>query len=261
MRRINQGFSLIELMVVIATIAILAAILLPALSRAMARARQTHCASNVRQLGIGLQQFASEFHTYPLVVDTDYDKSNRPTNFNVWSEAIEYQIAGDDHRSSPRFWQKAVWKCPGVTSTGFLKDTFQYYGYNSYGLGVSSNSLGLGGHYGFTNATAPGRPPVVKPPVTTSEVMSPSDMIAIGDGLHGNRSDIFSGQDLLWRHDSYTGFRDGTSAEARHSGKVTVSFCDGHIESPTVKALFEDISDVAYMRWNRDHKAHRERLP
>lgn len=245
-------------MVVIATIAILAAILLPALNRALGRARQTHCVNNVRQLGLGLQQFVSDVHTYPLAIDAEYGKSNRPTKITTWTRTIENQFAVDGRRGSTR---NGVWLCPGVTSTGYLKDRFTYYGYNAYGLGVNSNSWGLGGHYGFTNTIPSGRLPVVKPPVTPSEVFSPSEMIAIGDGLHGNRTDIFSGQDLLWRHDSFTGFRDATPAKARHFGKANIVFCDGHVESPTIAALFEDTSDAAYMKWNRDHQPHRERLP
>ncbi len=47
---------------------------------------------------------------------------------------------------------------------------------------------------------------------------------------------------------------------ARHHGKASVVFCDGHVETPTLKFLFEDTSDAALVRWNRDHLPHRERL-
>ncbi len=39
-----------------------------------------------------------------------------------------------------------------------------------------------------------------------------------------------------------------------------VVFCDGRVESPTLKFLFEDTSDAALSRWNRDHLPHREKL-
>jgi prepilin-type N-terminal cleavage/methylation domain-containing protein len=144
-RQDRDGFSLIELMVVIAIIGILAALLLPALNRAVGRARQTQCMNNVRQLGLGLQQFVSDNHFYPLSVDAEFDKSNHPTNFNTWTEAIEYQLSGGDHRSNPSFWNKGAWLCPGVKSKGILDQSFNSYGYNAYGFGVNSNSLGLGG--------------------------------------------------------------------------------------------------------------------
>lgn len=249
-------------MVVITIIAILASLLLPALSRAMGRARQTECANNVRQLGLGLEQLVSDHQSYPLSVDAEFNNSNKPTNFNTWTEAIEYQLAGDNFRSNPFFWGKGIWLCPGVKSKGSLGKSFNSYGYNAFGIGVSVNSsLGLGGHYGITHVTQPGQPPVVKPPISVSEVTNPSEMMAIGDGFHGNGAEIFSGQDLFWRHDSYTGFRDATPAKARHLAKANVAFCDGHVESPTLKFLFEDTTDAALAGWNRDHLPHRDLLP
>jgi prepilin-type N-terminal cleavage/methylation domain-containing protein/prepilin-type processing-associated H-X9-DG protein len=58
--KLNKGFTLIELLVVIAIIGILAGILLPVLSRARESARRTQCASNVRQIGMGLIMYANE---------------------------------------------------------------------------------------------------------------------------------------------------------------------------------------------------------
>ena len=57
---INNGFTLIELLVVIAIIAILAAMLLPALAAAKAKGRRTQCASQMKQLGLGITLFAND---------------------------------------------------------------------------------------------------------------------------------------------------------------------------------------------------------
>ena len=58
--RRREGFNLVELLVVIAVIAILAGLLLPGLSRARERALAAACQSNLRQLQLAFQLYASD---------------------------------------------------------------------------------------------------------------------------------------------------------------------------------------------------------
>src|SRR3954468_11388757 len=106
MRRRNQGFTLIELLVVIAIIAILAAILFPVFAQAREKARQSSCASNMKQLGLGILQYVQDFdEQFPIGSAT------------AGSVGIGY-TGGWAHPIIPYLKNVDVYKCPN-DSTSF----------------------------------------------------------------------------------------------------------------------------------------------
>lgn len=247
MRREFRGFSLIELLVVVAIVGILAALLAVSLIRAKGKARQTECANNVRQLGLALREHVIENNAYPLVI--------KPS----WIQSLQTELSNSKtHINASKLLQMGVWRCPAANRPADLRPDqgYESYGYNWYGLSAPSDTegLGLGGHHVWHGTNFPA------PAVLESEVSSPSDMIAIGDGFCGENKAIKDGTVALWRTGGIKGDTESTKrAYARHQGKASVVFCDGHVESPTLKFLFEDTTDGALARWNRDHLPHREK--
>jgi len=121
----KTGFTLIELLVVIAIIAILAAILFPVFATAREKARQSSCASNLRQLGLGTLQYVQ-----------DYDE-NEPVGYYsskiYWNILVGPYIAG-----GAGGYQSGIYGCPstptsfvGTTQTGTAYDMNVHVGGNS----------------------------------------------------------------------------------------------------------------------------------
>lgn len=79
MRRFgDRGFTLIELLVVIAIIAILAAILFPVFARAREKAREASCASNLKQIGLAVHMYASDFDDLLPLANSDVVEDGPP---------------------------------------------------------------------------------------------------------------------------------------------------------------------------------------
>ena len=113
MTKARKAFSLVELLVVIGIIAVLLALLLPALSKARRQAQQVACLSNLRQLGIALLAYAEE-HRGWFPVSAEADTPHRE-DWVYWQPNRKLS----ESRVWPYLRNTEVLKCPaGVAQRG-----------------------------------------------------------------------------------------------------------------------------------------------
>ena len=224
--RSEGGFTLVELLVVIGVVAILAAMLLPALARGKRSAQRAACESNLRQLGIATQLYWDDnggvcFSTSPGITNRgqlwwwgwlDGTKPDGQRPFDLSTGFLFPYLNGSDARL-----------CPSLASgmSGFkLKGTNVVfsYGYN--------NSLG-------------------QSPVNANMISRPVDTALYADSAQVNNFQTYKGQNLknnpMVEEWYYLGVENPSPASHyypnghfRHSQRANVTFADGHVGMETM---------------------------
>ena len=240
----REAFTLVELLVVVAIIAILAALLLPALARAGEKARSTACKNHLRQIGLGLQMYVSDSGFYPPMAE-------RGTLTLCFDRLYPY---------CPINWTNESWNCPTYIAKGGIvsRDRIKT---NSTGISYSYNYMGIA--TGF-----PGSPRSLfrlrlglggLPQYCKNEpgVRAPGEMYAVADARSETAGQGIAGAIKMspWSFSVYSYFSAGEVAPPHGQG-YNILFCEGHV-------AWVRRSDYLYpprtaANWNSDNQPHPE---
>ncbi len=227
----KSGFTLVELLIVLAILSLLMALLYPVFAHARQKARQTTCASNLRQIGLAAMQYSGDNDGLMFHTRNHADDSGLVTEWSFcWNPLAAPGITVDAACGplAPFLKNANVWYCPsssGVKAADYFNPVPPPYGLN-FAFRLLEHDQGR--------------------PVSLAQVQTPAETILAADSA--GYSSFYPGSPF-WSEYVYLPSDHTPTVHRRHSGMANVLWLDGHVSarrpvSPDATTQALNIGDI-----------------